>query len=197
MRTKTEHNAWYNGWRHFLTITHHKCLVMGYCFRVGLYKQGLLHDLSKYSWTEFRTGVLYYQGTRSPNAVEKQEKGFSEAWLHHKGRNRHHFEYWIDIRQGAETAEFIGMPMPTRYVAEMFCDRIAACKVYQREKYTDASALEYFLKNRNRMTMHPDAAALLERLLRMLAEQGEDRAFRTIRETIVKPRAVFGEQGVF
>ena len=81
-----------NAWHHFLTITHHKLVVMGGCFRVGLWKQGLLHDLSKYSWEEFRTGVLYYQGNRSPNAAEKEEKGFSRAWLHHKGRNKHHFE---------------------------------------------------------------------------------------------------------
>ena len=64
-----------NAWHHFLTITHHKLVVMEGCFKVGLFKQGLLHDLSKYSWEEFRTGVKYYQGTRSPNAAEKEEKG--------------------------------------------------------------------------------------------------------------------------
>ena len=51
------HGYLYNAWHHFLTITHHKLLVMRYCFRVGLYKQGLLHDLSKYSPTEFITGI--------------------------------------------------------------------------------------------------------------------------------------------
>ena len=48
-------------WSHFKTITEHKLLVMKYCFKVGLYKQGLLHDLSKYSPEEFWTGVYYYQ----------------------------------------------------------------------------------------------------------------------------------------
>ena len=33
-------------WLHFRTITRHKLLVMKYCFRIGLYKQGLLHDYS-------------------------------------------------------------------------------------------------------------------------------------------------------
>ena len=65
----------HNAWHHFLTITHHKMVVMEGCFQVGLFKQGLLHDLSKYSWEEFKTGVKYYQGTRSPNAAEKEEKG--------------------------------------------------------------------------------------------------------------------------
>ena len=87
----------HNAWHHFLTITHHKLVVMEGCFQVGLFKQGLLHDLSKYSWEEFKTGVKYYQGTRSPNAAEKEEKGYSSAWLHHKGRNKHHFEYWTDV----------------------------------------------------------------------------------------------------
>ena len=82
-----EHKAWH----HFLTITQHKLLVMQNCFRVGLFKQGLLHDLSKYSPAEFLTGVHYYQGDRSPNAAEREEKGYSSAWLHHKGRNKHHF----------------------------------------------------------------------------------------------------------
>ena len=97
---------------HFKTITHHKLLVMQYCFRVGLIRQGLMHDMSKYSWTEFRVGAKYYSGTRSPNAAEREELGYSTAWLHHKGRNKHHLEYWIDY--GGRDMELMGHPMPTR-----------------------------------------------------------------------------------
>lgn len=68
-------NYIYNAYHHFLTITKHKCEVMKNCFAVGLYRQGLLHDLSKYSWEEFATGVKYYQGNRSPNAAGKRRKG--------------------------------------------------------------------------------------------------------------------------
>ncbi len=82
--------------KHLRTINHHKLLVMKHCFKVGLYKQGLLHDLSKYSPTEFLVGCKYYQGTRSPNNAEREATGYSQAWLHHKGRNKHHYEYWID-----------------------------------------------------------------------------------------------------
>ena len=81
---------------HFKTITHHRHLVCRYCFRLGLYRQGLLHDLSKYAPCEFWRGAKYYQGYRSPNDAERKQNGVSLAWLHHKGRNRHHFEYWID-----------------------------------------------------------------------------------------------------
>ena len=81
---------------HFQTITQHKLTVMQYCFAVGLYRQAILHDLSKYSPTEFLIGAKYYQGNRSPNNAEREAKGYSSAWLHHKGRNKHHFEYWLD-----------------------------------------------------------------------------------------------------
>ena len=91
MQTKP-HGYLYNAWHHLCTINHHKVLVMKYCFRVGLYKQGLLHDLSKYSWEEFRIGVKYYQGTRSPHAGARDAEGFSPGWFHHKGRNKHHHE---------------------------------------------------------------------------------------------------------
>ena len=180
---------------HFLTITRHKLLVMRHCFAVGLYRQGLAHDLSKYSLVEFRTGARYFQGDRSPNAAEREARGYSEAWLHHKGRNRHHFEYWVDMR-GNGDATLEGKPMPTRYVVEMFCDRVAACKVYKGAAYTDRSALEYFQFEQSHgflRLMHPDTAALLERLLRMLAQDGERETFRAIREQIVRPRSAYGD----
>ena len=81
---------------HLRTVNRHRRLVRKYCFRLGLYWQGLTHDLSKYSPTEFFRSVKYYQGYRSPNDQERITNGVSLSWLHHKGRNRHHFEYWID-----------------------------------------------------------------------------------------------------
>ena len=185
-------------WGHLSTITHHKLLVMRYCFRVGLYRQGLAHDLSKYSPTEFFIGVRYFQGYRSPNAAERICKGYSEAWLHHKGRNRHHFEYWIDITARSGNA-CVGMPMPTRYVVEMFCDRIAASRVYEKDAYTDRSPLAYYELEHSAgpVPIHPDSDALLKRMLTLLAEKGEDVALREVRETIVKPRWHTGEHGRF
>ena len=94
-------------WLHFKTITRHKLLVMKYCFRIGLYKQGLLHDLSKYSPTEFLVGCRYYQGTRSPNNAEREDIGVSTSWLHHKGRNKHHFEHWDYFLKSKEKLWFI------------------------------------------------------------------------------------------
>lgn len=175
-----------NAWRHFCTITYHKLLVMTECFRLGLYRQGVLHDLSKYSWTEFRIGAKYYQGTRSPNNAEREAIGYSSAWLHHKGRNRHHYEYWIDYALDGESG-LVGMKMPEKYVVEMFVDRIAACKVYKKDEYTNRSALEYYESGSGyEKMMHPETQKLLETLLVMLAEQGEEATYLYIRENVLK-----------
>lgn len=171
---------------HFRTITRHKILVMKSCFQVGLYKQGLLHDLTKYTWTEFRVGCRYYQGDRSPNNAEREILGLSTAWLHHKGRNRHHYEYWIDYGTDG-TKRMTGMKMPVKYVVEMFLDRIAASKVYRGTAYTDSDPLNYFRKGGTEdYLMHRETKRLLEGLLLMLAEQGEERTFRYIRNRILK-----------
>lgn len=171
--------------KHFGTITKHKILVMKECFRVGLYRQGLLHDLSKYSWTEFRVGCKYYQGNRSPNNAEREDKGCSSAWLHHKGRNKHHYEYWIDYGLDG-SAGLTGMKMPVRYVVEMFLDRIAASKVYKGDQYKDSDPLEYYLNGKAGELMHTETRELLEKLLRMLAEQGEEKTYRYIRREVLK-----------
>ena len=156
--------------KHFLTITKHKLTVMDLCFKVGLVRQGLVHDLSKYSPTEFITGVRYYQGIRSPNAAERKEHGYSLAWLHHKGRNRHHYEYWVDIDS---ERGWVGLKMPLRFVLEMVCDRIAASKVYSGKDYTDAVPLGYYLSKGEGRLLHPETRALLEKLLYILRDKGE------------------------
>lgn len=170
-------------WKHFCTITRHKLLVMKGCFQIGLYKQGLLHDLSKYGPTEFLVGCKYYKGYMSPNNAEREDKGYSGAWLHHKGRNRHHLEYWIDYDvasskdKGKEHSGMTGMKMPVRYVCEMFIDRVSASKNYQKDKYTDESPLVYYQRGIDHYMIHEDTAALLEYLLTMLAVKGEKGTF--------------------
>jgi len=173
---------------HFTTITRHKLLVMKYCFRVGLYRQGLLHDLSKYSPCEFIRGVQYYQGNKSPNDAERQETGRSVAWMHHKGRNKHHYEYWTDYRLEAPKGIMAGTKMPLCYVVEMYCDRIAASQIYNGENYNSRISLEYFLKGKDIMMIHPETSALLERLLRMTARFGEKRTMQYIRRVLRKQK---------
>lgn len=167
---------------HFRTITKHRHKVIAHCARAGIFWQGLRHDLSKYSPTEFLPGARFYTGTRSPNEGEREAYGYSLAWMHHKGRNRHHFEYWTDYDPTTRTVEAVKMPL--RYVVEMFCDRVAASKIYQGKNYKDDSALQYFLRGKNRRKIHPETSALLEKMLVMLAEKGERETFAYIRGLI-------------
>ena len=118
---------------HLGTVARHRHKVLIHCARAGILWQGLRHDLSKFSPSEFIPGVKYYQGTRSPNEGEREDKGYSLAWMHHKGRNKHHFEYWSDFNVKSFRNEPVEMPY--RYVAEMFCDRLAASKTYNGKKY--------------------------------------------------------------
>ena len=166
---------------HFLTITRHRHLVIYHCAKAGILRQGLRHDLSKYSPTEFFAGAKYYLGDRSPTEAERKDLGRSLAWMHHKGRNKHHFEYWTDY--SIQTRRLEPVKMPLRYVKEMFCDRVAAGKIYQGKNYTDNNPIEYFMLGNTKSLMHPDTSRLLEKWLRMVQTDGEDAAFKLIRET--------------
>lgn len=183
---------------HLKTISLHKWLVFDLCVRCGIPLQGLIHDLSKFSPDEFLIGARYYQGDRSPNAAERHENGFSRAWIHHKGRNKHHYEYWIDMREGCDGTLYSNR-VPTRYMVEMFCDRVAASKVYSKDAYHDSSALEYFQLELSvgNLPFHPDSAAFLYVLLENLAEYGEEDTVRTIREEIIEPRFIYAPGATF
>ncbi|MDO4437928.1 MAG: DUF5662 family protein [Eubacteriales bacterium] len=165
---------------HIKTVSIHKYYVAQGCFRLGLYKQGLLHDMSKFSLSEFIPSVRYYNGYMSPNNIERRLYGYSRAWLHHKGRNKHHFEYWIDFSLNP-AEKMIGCKMPMRYVAEMICDRRAACIAYNGSKYTNADAWNYYYNSRHRLIMNKDTRAVLEKALYVLKEEGEAEMFSYVK----------------
>lgn len=175
--------------KHFRTITKHRRLVRKGCFAVGLYRQGLTHDLSKYSPTEFRSGIKYFQGNRSPNSKERELFGYSLAWMHHKGRNKHHFEYWTDL--DLKTRRYAPVPMPRKYLVEMVMDRIAACKTYHGKAYQDGDALTYLEQSseaKEASLMHPQTKRELVYLLTMLRDRGEKETFRFIREVVLQDK---------
>ncbi|MDO4788682.1 MAG: DUF5662 family protein [Johnsonella sp.] len=183
-----------NVFKHFNTITKHKLRVMDLCFKVGMIRQGLLHDLSKYSPEEFLSGVRYYQGNKSPNAAEKLENGYSRAWLHHKGRNKHHFEYWIDYSLRPEEG-LIGMKMPLRYVLEMTCDRIAASIIYSKDQYHDGIPWEYYSQRESQaIHLHPETKALLEELLIMNRDRGLKKTLAYMRWLLKHPYVYEGKE---
>lgn len=168
--------------KHFSTITKHRHKVISHCMKAGIGFQGLFHDLSKYAPVEFISGAKYYQGQRSPNERERELYGYSKAWMHHKGRNRHHFEYWSDYNPKTKVNEPVKMPY--NYLAEMFCDRVAASKIYNGEKYEDSFPLNYFLKAKATRFIHPETSDELEELLTMLAEKGEKETFAHLKKRV-------------
>lgn len=165
--------------KHFFTITRHRHKVIALGFRCGIGFQVLFHDLSKYGPKEFFTGMKYYRGTMSPNAVERSIFGYSKAWLHHKGRNKHHFEYWTDYNPS--TGAYEPVEMPIKYIKEMFCDRIAATKVYLKKSYCDSSAFEYYKNHNDQMALAPKTRDILEQWLTMLVQDGEKSTLKYIK----------------
>jgi hypothetical protein len=145
--------------KHFITITKHRYYVRKFCFKCGFYKRGLLHDLSKYSFTEFFSSARYFQGTSSSIDAEKREKGYSLAWQHHKGRNPHHYEHWTDNYDSGTTV----IPMPFEYMEEMIADWCAAGRTYQGKDWTFESQCEWWEnKKRFNPSIHPVTIELLD-----------------------------------
>ena len=179
---------------HLKTVHMHRKYVREGCFKLGLYRQGLFHDLSKYSPAEFIRSVKYYNGHMSPNAIDRRLNGYSSAWLHHKGINRHHFEYWIDI-MGAPIGGVFGCKMPMKYLCEMVCDRRAACMAYHGKDYKSSDAWEYYNRTKDFVVMNDDTRAVLERALTLMKDEGEEAAFSFLKECLKKTKGTGYDAG--
>lgn len=168
---------------HLKTVMTHRHYVRKFCFKCGLYKQGLLHDLSKYSPTEFWGSVKYYTGTRSPIDNEKDVKGYSLAWFHHKGRNPHHWEYWID---NVGTRSNDPARIPYKYVVEMICDWLGAGIAYSKKNpnYNEPYSVpyDYYKKLVKVRIFHPDTKELIEEFLELIECSGINNFCKTVRK---------------
>ena len=148
-----------NAFAHWNKIRTHRKWVRKYCFKQGLYWQGLIHDLSKYSPTEFFESVKYYQGTDSPIVAAKKDKGYSLAWQHHKGRNPHHYEYWTDNYDNGTTT----LIMPYKYFVEQICDYIGAARAYMGKDFSYVKEWEWWKARKSRgLAMHPKVIQMLD-----------------------------------
>ena len=159
-----------NIFKHFHTVNKHRFTVFRLSIKAGIPLQGLVHDLSKYSIVEFWEGVKYYQGTYSPITNCRRDIGYSEAWLHHKGRNRHHFEYWYDYEVKPPT-----ILIPYKYFAEMVCDQLAAGMVYDGEKWNNGSQLKYWMRVREKAQIDERIDKALIKVYTEIEEKGIDK----------------------
>lgn len=162
---------------HLRTVQKHRKMVRKLCFKCGLYWQGLTHDLSKYSPIEFWRGVKYYTGKASPHVSERVECGYSEAWIHHHNRNKHHAEYWWDIVDGKAQP----IKMPFKYLAEMVCDRVAASKIYLGDKYDDSAPLFYYVNHKDENRYHEETREELAEWLLTLELYGLKKTLKQIK----------------
>ena len=156
---------------HLVKILKHKYWVMYYCCFARLYWQGIVHDLSKFSPTEFLESVRYYNGYVSPIEARKKKWGYSKAWLHHRGRNKHHYEFWTDNYDKGVTT----IRMPYEYALEMVCDFLGAGRAYYGKDFTPKKELEYWenkKKDSPDMKIHPDIKSFMDKMLNIFVEDG-------------------------
>lgn len=156
-----------NFFKHFRLITKHRHKVFRLCCKCGLFWQGLVHDLSKYSRAEFWESAKYYTGEHSPISECREKNGYSYAWIHHKNRNKHHIEYWYDEENK------IQMNMPYRYAVECICDKIAAAKCYNGKNYKPEMALNHWLKRGSLAQTNDNMRAFFTKVFSDLVEFGE------------------------
>lgn len=160
-------------WNHFKTVCKHKYYVGKYCFMAGIPVRGILHDMSKFSPTEFIESVKYYQGTRSPIDACKEKNGYSKAWMHHKGRNSHHYEYWQDnFDKGGEALQ-----MPFDDARELICDYLGAGQAYMGKDFTFEAEYKWWLNKKFKpLAMHPQTKLFVENVLFLLKAYNNPKA---------------------
>ena len=153
---------------HLKTILTHKYWVLYYCFHAGILWQGIIHDLSKFSPVEFFEGVKWYiDGTSSPIDRCRHFDYYSRAWLHHKGRNKHHYQYWANGFKKDEEP----ILMPYKYAVEMLCDMLGAARTYMKEDFSFAKEVEWWdKKNEIDLPMHTQTWLFIDTVLRKLGE---------------------------
>lgn len=153
--------------KHIKLVLKHKWIVFKLCCKVGIPWRGFMHDWSKFSPTELFESVKYYDGNRSPIMLCKEKKGYSEAWLHHKGRNKHHYQYWTDLSIPDKT-----IIMPYKYAVEMVCDELAAGITYNGKNWTQSTQLNYYMNKERKNLIHPQIDKFLISVFTEVSENG-------------------------
>ncbi len=157
---------------HFKKVCTHKWYVFKLCCKIGEPWRGFFHDFSKFSPTEFIESSKYYVGTHSPITEAKKDKGYSKAWLHHKGRNKHHPEYWVD-----ELAPNPTPIIPYKYAVEMICDKMAAGMAYKKKDFSPQYELDYWNKEKKIEKINPKTEEFITKILEQSVKDGIDKTF--------------------
>ena len=157
----------YKFFKHLHLVTKHRFQVFKLCCKCGFFWRGLVHDLSKFSKTEFGESVKYYTGTNSPIENCRAEKGYSLAWIHHKNKNKHHLEYWYDKENALQ------MNMPFKYAVECVCDKVAATKCYNGKNYQPQQVLKHWQEQGSLAQTNDTMRAFFTKVFTDLIDLGE------------------------
>ena len=161
-----------NAVKHIVLVTKHKWLVFKFCCKIGMPIRGLMHDMSKFSFEEFFESIKYYDGKVSPIKVCKKDKGYSLSWLHHKGRNKHHDSYWVDL-----SAPQAAPVIPYKYVAEMICDKLSASITYNGKDWTNLSEYDYWQIEKTKIIMNPKTEHFISAIIEEVKDNGIEKVF--------------------
>jgi len=170
--------------KYFITIRKHKWFVFKECFACGIVWQGIIHDMSKFGKTEFFSSAKYFCDDKSPHYGDAAENGYSLAWLHHKGHNKHHWEFWTDFNE--EDGSIIANKIPYKYVVEMVCDWVGAGKVYSKDKWTNSSPVEYYYKVRKGRHFNKKTETLIVHFLRVIENKGLEEFHKQAKSELLK-----------
>ncbi len=187
---------------HIRLVLTHKYWVFHYCRLAGIPLRGLLHDLSKFSPTEFGESIRYYSGVRSPIRDARRVNGHSIAWLHHRGRNRHHYEYWVD---NTPDGNLVTVPIPFKDALELICDRLGAARAYLKKDFVISGQLDRVDKEIDPSPwIHPQTKRFIRRMFEALATAETPKEFkkrlrsaRTIYDQVTKETPKDGQVETF
>lgn len=154
--------------RHIKLVLKHKWLVFKFACKIGIPWRGFMHDWSKFSPTEFGESINYYMGTHSPVTEARRQNGYSKAWVHHVGKNKHHYQYWVDWNSNGP----MPVVMPYKYVAEMICDKLSAGIVYSGRNYNDSEPIKYYEKERKTAVIHESVDKVLLEVFTQIENKG-------------------------
>lgn len=151
----------------------HKWYVMIECFKKGLIVRGLIHDISKLLPDEFFPYMNWFYGKygvefenspieingckkRGYDKYKKCEVSFNKAWLKHQKRNKHHWQYWVLIK---DSGDIILQEMPAKYIKEMACDWIGAGKAIKGRN----EVIEYYSKMKDKTMLNEKSRKAFEK----------------------------------
>jgi hypothetical protein len=140
--------------QYFSYVVRHRRYVRKACFSMGLYYQGIVHDLSKFRLSEAKRYMRWF--SLSNKSIEKE---FNMAWNHHIKRNKHHRQYRVLIE---DSGAIKPIQMPKRYVEEMLCDWWGVGRAFAKTKeelmrydYCPRSEVyNWYHKNKDNMKLH-------------------------------------------